>query len=76
MALNKVSDILSPADWLSQTHEKLSPVEIPFLSVVEIPVKHSSLYNINRLLHRKCAIRIFIHESQDFRNERVSVANE
>ena len=30
----------------------------------------------NRLLHRKCAVRIFIHESQNFRNERVSVANE
>ena len=32
--------------------------------------------NKNRLLHRKCAVRIFIHESQNFRNERVSVANE
>ena len=30
----------------------------------------------NRLLHRKCAVRIFIHELQNFRNERVSVANE
>ena len=30
----------------------------------------------NRLLHRKCAVRNFIHESQNFRNERVSVANE
>ena len=30
----------------------------------------------NRLLHRKCAVRVFIHESQNFRNERVSVANE
>ena len=28
----------------------------------------------NRLLHRKCAVRIFVHESQNFRNERVSVA--
>ena len=34
------------------------------------------LYRRNRLLHRKCAVRIFIHESQNFRNERVSVANE
>ena len=25
----------------------------------------------NRLLHRKCPIQIFIHESQNFRNERV-----
>ena len=33
-------------------------------------------WNKNRLLHRKCAVRIFIHESQNFRNERVSVANE
>ena len=30
----------------------------------------------NKLLHRKCAVRIFIRESQDFRNEWVSVANE
>ena len=30
----------------------------------------------NRLLHRKCAARIFFHELQIFRNERVSVANE
>ena len=30
----------------------------------------------NRLLHRKCAVRIFIHKLQNFRNERVSVANE
>ena len=34
------------------------------------------LWGINRLLHRKCAVRIFIHESQNFRNERMSVANE
>ena len=32
--------------------------------------------HINRLLHRKCAVRIFIHKSQNFRNEWVSVANE
>ena len=30
----------------------------------------------NILLHRKCTVRIFIHESQNFRNERVSVAKE
>ena len=30
----------------------------------------------NRLLHRKCAVRIFIHKLQNFRNERVSIANE
>jgi len=29
----------------------------------------------NRLLHRKCAVRIFIHEAQHSINERVSVAN-
>ena len=34
------------------------------------------LLDINRFLHRKCAVRIFILESQNFRNERVSVANE
>ena len=43
-------------------------------------VRSVSLYmfsdDTNRLLHRKCAVRIFIHESQNFRNERVSVANE
>ena len=26
----------------------------------------------NRLLHRKCTVQIFIHESKNFRNERVS----
>ena len=30
----------------------------------------------NRFLHRKCPVRIFIHESENFRKERVSVANE
>ena len=36
------------------------------------------LWHINRLLHRKCDVRIFIHELQDFgkrtseRSERVS----
>ena len=51
MALKRASD-LSAADWLSQTHVKnprtFSFVEIWFLSVVEIPIKNSSLYN-NRL---------------------------
>ena len=30
----------------------------------------------NRFIHRKCAVRVFVHESQNFRNEQVSVANE
>ena len=30
---------------------------------------------INRLLHRKCAIRIFIHESHNFRNSLVRYAH-
>ena len=30
---------------------------------------------INRLLHRKCAVRIFIHESQNFRNSLVRYAH-
>ena len=34
------------------------------------------IYITNKLHHRKCAVRIFIHKSQNFRNERVSVANE
>ena len=46
MVLNKASDVLA-ANWLSQAHEKkygiFSCEEIQFLSVVEIPIKHSSL---------------------------------
>ena len=48
MALNRVSNV-SAADWLSQTHVKnyrnFSRVVPRFFSVVEIPTKHSSLYN-------------------------------
>ena len=45
MALNKVSDV-SAADWLSQAHvQKISYVMIRYFSVVEIPLKHSSLNN-------------------------------
>ena len=48
MALNRASDV-PVADWLSQTHVKnyrnFSRVVIRFFSVVEIPIKHSSLYN-------------------------------
>ena len=43
MALNRVSD-MSAADWLSQTPVKNEAV-IRFFSVVEIPIKHSSLHN-------------------------------
>ena len=39
-------------------------------------VPNARSWNKYRLLHRKCAVRIFIHESQNFRNERVNVANE
>ena len=48
MALNRVSDVPA-ANWLSQTHVKnyrnFLPVVIRFFSVVEIPIKHPSLYN-------------------------------
>ena len=48
MALNRASDV-SAAYWLSQTHVKIivifSRVVIRVFSVVEIPIKHSSLYN-------------------------------
>jgi len=37
---------------------------------------HFSPLHTNRLLHRKRAVRIFIHKSQNFTNERVSIANE
>ena len=48
MALNRGSEV-SAADWLSQTHLKshrnFLRVVVRFFSVVEIPMKHSSLYN-------------------------------
>ena len=48
LVLNRVSDVPA-ADWLSQTHVKkyrnFSLLVIRFFSVVEIPTKHSSLYN-------------------------------
>ena len=44
---NRASD-MAAADWPSQTHVKnyrnFSSVTIGFFSVVEIPIKHSSLY--------------------------------
>ena len=46
---------------------------------IEEVLKRRNSYNfdcIYRLLHRKCDVRIFIHELQDFGNERVSAANE
>ena len=43
MALNRASDICIAADWLSQT------VVVRFFSVVEIPIKHSSSCNKNKL---------------------------
>ena len=48
MARNTASD-MSAADWLSQTQVKhyrnFSHEVIRLFSVVEIPIKHSSLYN-------------------------------
>ena len=45
MALNKASDV-SAADRLSQAHvQKISYVVMRYFSVVEIPLKHFSLYN-------------------------------
>ena len=48
MVLNRASDA-SAAYWLPQAHVKnyrnFSPVVRPFFSVVEVPVKHSSLRN-------------------------------
>ena len=51
MVLNKAIEWYVPAaDWLSQTHMKnyrnFSHVVIWFFSVVEIPIKHSSLCNV------------------------------
>ena len=47
MALNRATDV-SAADWLFQTHVKIyrnfSRAVIRFSSVVEIPIKHPSLY--------------------------------
>ena len=48
MAPNRASDVLA-ADWWFETHvknyHKFSRLEIRFSLVVEIPIKHSSLYN-------------------------------
>ena len=47
MELNKARDV-SSADWRSQTRKKLSlffTCEIRSFSVMEIPIKHSSLLN-------------------------------
>ena len=56
MAVNRTSD-MSPADWLSQTDVKkyrnFSPAVIRFFSVVEVPIKHSSLYNKISYLDRE-----------------------
>ena len=56
MALKRANGVPA-ADWLSQTHVKncnnFSRVVIRFFSLVEIPVKHSSLYNKKVLqIHR------------------------
>ena len=67
MALNRASEV-SAADWISQIHVKsyrnLSRVVILFFSVVEIPIKHSSLYNKNIILSQKpslvCSIESLI----------------
>ena len=52
MAPNKASDV-SAADWLSQTHVKnygyFSRVVIGFFSMVEIPIKHFSLYDKKKI---------------------------
>ena len=49
-ALNRANDNMSAADSLSQTHVKnyrnFSRVVIRLFSVVEVSVKHCSLYNI------------------------------
>ena len=51
MVLNKLNIVsgIPAADWLSQTHAKnycnFSCVMMQLFSVVEIPVKHSSLHN-------------------------------
>ena len=48
MVLNRASDVPA-ADWLSQTlvknNRNFSSVVIRFFSEVEIPIKHTSLYN-------------------------------
>ena len=53
MALNRASDV-SAADWLFQTHVKICRnfprAVIRFFSVVEIPIKHPSLYKNHFIL--------------------------
>ena len=53
MGLNRASNVPA-ADWLFQTHVKnyrnFSRVVIGFFSVVEIPIKHSILYNKSNYL--------------------------
>ena len=48
MALNRATDV-SAAYWPFQTHVKIYRAVIQFSSVVEIPIKHLSLYKKNIL---------------------------
>ena len=67
MALNRACDVPA-ADWLSQTHVKnyrnFSRAVIQFVSVVEIPIKHSSLYNKYVLNKRKHTRQELCHGKQ------------
>ena len=66
-------------NWLQKRSPRRNSgnlVVLPLVPLPEVLRWLCSVWRINRLLHRKCAVRVFIHESQNFRNERVSVANE
>ena len=74
VAIYRANDVLA-ADWLFQTQVKNYPyfsrVVIRFFSVVEIPIKHSSLY-IYSLRHRNCGVRGYILELFVWKPERAS----
>ena len=59
----------------THAHVKMAPLSLETkLNNKQVESIHGK--SINRLLHRKYAVQIFIHELQNFRNEWVSVANE
>ena len=72
------SQILSFVEFHERSHLRIM---IPQIHMAPQSFNWSYVFsittcNINRLFHRKFAIRIFVQESQNFRNEQVSVANE
>ena len=57
---------------LPNTNKKISIKWFFLFGKINRKTNSRRICHINRLLHRKCAVRIFIHELQNFRNERVS----